>query len=168
MSVSKEFAQAVEAGNLLRVRIMLKDSLLLDPTLVMFGEREAYAKERLADLYDAHDGEELKLDEGDWNKDYLNQQMVNVVTNFSRERVELLKRMTRVIFRETADQVERERAEKKNNSHETIQKQVGAGTAVVGAAIAVAGICTSYTALTVGGVVVAAAGAAMLISSKRK
>ena len=41
-----------------------------------------------------HDGETLDYDTSSWTKDYLNQQMVAVVNNFSRERVDLLKRST--------------------------------------------------------------------------
>lgn len=96
--ISKEFAsavnKAVDSGKLLRVHIMLKDAILLDlGNPGIFNSREAYAKEKLPNLYDEHDGEELKLNKNDWSKDYFNQQMVILVTNFSKERVDLLRKM---------------------------------------------------------------------------
>jgi len=42
--VSPEFNSAVKTGNLLRVRIMLKDSLIVDPTFAQFNEMLAYAR----------------------------------------------------------------------------------------------------------------------------
>lgn len=50
-------------------------------------------------------------------------------------------------------------------SHIT-QKQIGVGVTAVGAVSAVAGICTSHAVLTIGGVIVAAAGIALIVSDK--
>ena len=38
MAITNEFTEAVQAGNKMRVRIMLKDSLLVDPTAAQFNE----------------------------------------------------------------------------------------------------------------------------------
>lgn len=43
MAVTSEFAEAIESKRMLRVRIMLKDLLLIDPTAAQFDEAEAYA-----------------------------------------------------------------------------------------------------------------------------
>lgn len=54
----------------------------------------------MKNLYDEHDGEKLKLDADSWNTDYMDSQMVKAVNNFSKERVDLLKRMVRYIYRD--------------------------------------------------------------------
>ena len=79
MKFTKEFTDAVEQKNRLRVRIMLKDAFLLDKTGDTFDKMEQYAAERVPELYEAHDEEILlKLPE-QWTIDYFNDQMVKVV-----------------------------------------------------------------------------------------
>ena len=80
MALSNAFHEAVNEGNVRLVRIMMKDSLLLDPTFSSFSEMERAAA-NLAGLYDS----------SKWNDDYMNKLMVEVVLNFSHERVDHLK-----------------------------------------------------------------------------
>ena len=55
----------------------------------------------MKNLYDEHDGEKLKLDADSWNTDYMDSQMVRAkFSNFSKERVDLLKRMVRYIYKD--------------------------------------------------------------------
>lgn len=89
MALTEEFIEAVGNGKKTRVRIMLKDIMLVDPSLKTFNEMLTYAEKNLSDLYDEHDGEELISDSTEWDEDYMNQQMVAVVTNFSKERIAL-------------------------------------------------------------------------------
>ena len=91
MAVSQEFQTALDDKDIGLVRIMLKDSLVLDPTFTEFGEMLRVAEKSLDSLYDEHDGEELINDSSQWDKDYMDTQMVKVIRNFSRERIELLK-----------------------------------------------------------------------------
>ena len=51
MKFTKEFTDAVEQKNRLRVRIMLKDAFLLDKTGDTFDKMEQYAAERMPELY---------------------------------------------------------------------------------------------------------------------
>ena len=165
MSITNEFMEAVQADKMMRVRIMLKDSLLVDPTAAQFDEMEHYATEKMGNIYTEHDGEVLNFDVSSWNKDYLNQQMVIVVNSFSKERIDLLKGMVRFLYKEKADKIRNEANKTQSQSHIT-RKQVGTGVTLAGAVLTVAGICTSHTALTIGGVVVGATGIAMIISDK--
>lgn len=91
MAVSQEFQTALDNKDIMTVRIMLKDSLVVDPTFTEFGEMLRLAEKSLDSLYDEHDGEELINDGSRWNKDYMDTQMVKVIRNFSKERIELLK-----------------------------------------------------------------------------
>lgn len=97
MSLTKDFMEAVEEGKVLRVRIMLKDSLLLDPTGRDFTEMLAYARARLPELLTPHDGEVFRPAE-EWSEDYLNDEMVKVLDNFSLERLEHLQQLVKKLY----------------------------------------------------------------------
>ena len=164
MAITNEFREAVESGKKTRVRIMLKDIMLVDPTMKEFDEMLDYAKSNMTNLFDEHDDEVLKYDRSDWNEAYLNNQMVAVVSNFSKERVELLRNMVRYIYR---DKVEKINASKQYQSTTNItQKQVGIGITAAGAVAAVAGICAHQGLLIAGGVVVAAVGVGLIVTDK--
>ncbi len=94
MALTNAFNEAVSSGNVRRVRIMMKNSLLTDPTFSEFTEMNNAAR-GLSGLYDAHDGRELNCDKGAWNDSYMNKLMVQVVDNFSHERVDHLKDVVR-------------------------------------------------------------------------
>ncbi|GAK43200.1 hypothetical protein ACTHPH_00870 [Paenibacillus pasadenensis] len=94
MAITNAFINAVEAGNVRSIRIMMKDSLLVDPTFAEFNQMEQYAR-NINGLYDEHDGRELKEDKTSWNDDYMNKLMVQVVGNFSHDRISRLKEIVR-------------------------------------------------------------------------
>jgi hypothetical protein len=75
---------------------MMEDSLLLDLTFLTFREMESAASS-LPGLYEPHDGQELKLDKQTWNDDYMNDLMVQVIINFSHERVQHLQEVIRYL-----------------------------------------------------------------------
>lgn len=164
MAVSQEFKDAVENRKLIRTRIMLKDSLLLDPTLVQFNEMEKYASSVLDNLYDPHDDTTLNFDVASWNETYLNEQMVEVVSNFSKERIGLLKSMVQHMYKEKTKKMTSNRQEEKSSA--LSRKQIGAGVAVAGTAVAIAGVCTSQGLLIAGGVTVAAVGVVLIVTDK--
>lgn len=86
------------------VRVCLADDLLVDPTGKGFDILEKYAMKNMKnydELYDEHDGRELKQDPNSWTIDYMNKEMVRAkISNFSKERVDLLKRMVRYIYKD--------------------------------------------------------------------
>ena len=96
MALTNAFYDAVNRRDVGLVRVMMKDSLLVDPTFSRFNEM-LNATKSLDGLYDEHDGRELKSDRTEWNDDYMNMLMVQVVGNFSRERLEHLKQVVRYL-----------------------------------------------------------------------
>lgn len=94
MAITDTFRKAVAAGDITSLRIMMKDSLLVDPTFAEFEEMDSAARS-VSGLFDPHDGRELNCAEASWNDDYMNKLMVQVVGNFSRERLEHLKNVVR-------------------------------------------------------------------------
>ncbi len=165
MAITSEFMEAVNSGKRTRIRIMLKDIMLVDPTMAQFDEMLHFAVSKMTDLYDEHDDEVLKYDHSEWNEIYLNNQMVVVVSNFSKERVELLRNMVKFIYKDKAEKLRTSTTTTGQDFHIT-RKQVGAGVTAVGAVTAVAGICTHSGLLIAGGVVVAAVGVGMIITDK--
>jgi len=96
MTVAESINTAISNGDLKGIRIMMKDSLLVDPTFNEFKEMNRLAQS-VCELYEEHDGREINDDESAWNDDYMNKLMVQVVGNFSHERVDHLKEVVRYL-----------------------------------------------------------------------
>lgn len=102
MAIPNAFREAVKSDNVRGMRIMLKNSLLVDPSFKEFDEMEQLLMSQNINIYDIHDGSELLSDESVWNDNYMNGLMVDVIWNFSRERVEHLKKVVRKLHPATA------------------------------------------------------------------
>lgn len=96
MAVTKTFKEAVKSNSVLDVRIMMKDSLITEPTFTLFGEMEKIASV-MEGLYDEYDGKSFQLDKSTWDDNYMNKLMVQVVGNFSHERLDHLKEVVRYL-----------------------------------------------------------------------
>ena len=94
MTITGAFRRAVSMGDLRGIRIMMKDSLLVDLTFEEFKEMDDIAR-GVSGLYEAHDGRDLDDNTSAWNDNYMNKLMVQVVGNFSERRVEHLKKVVR-------------------------------------------------------------------------
>ena len=130
MAVTEDFKQAIFNKEIRRVRIMMKDSLLLDPSFKDFEEREKLAKDVIG-LYDEHDGAELDYDKSNWTNEYMDKLMVQVVGNFSHERIDHLKQVVRYLIpdydkKPINKEVEKSNINKSNNAqneHTSYQRQ---------------------------------------------
>lgn len=89
MALTNAFQEAVSEGNVRKIRIMLKDSLLVDPSFERFREMERAAAS-VEGLYDAHDGRAFVKNPEEWDDSYMDKIMVQVVGNFSHERIKHL------------------------------------------------------------------------------
>lgn len=96
MAITDAFRKAVAEGNIRSIRIMMEDSLLVDPTFAEFDEMESLTR-NIGELYDSHDKRNFELDKSAWNDDYMNKLMVQVVGNFSPERIKHLKDVVRYL-----------------------------------------------------------------------
>lgn len=165
MAITQEFIEAVNNKDIRMVRIMLKDSLVVDPTFVEFNKMSTLAEGNIVNLYDEHDGEILKSKAIEWNKDYMDKQMVQVVYNFSRERINLLKDICKYIYRQRASRIERER-KTYNTKIQISQKQVGAGLVVGSAVATVVGISIAKPVIIATGIGAAVVGGLLIIKDK--
>ncbi|SDV99347.1 hypothetical protein SAMN04487759_10180 [Kandleria vitulina] len=98
MAISSEFAQAVREKNNLRVRIMLKDSLLIDKSFRLFEEMQAYALAHGVNPW-ADAGIPLEKTEKPWTEDTMNYELTALVNDFTKEHVSYLKEIIRDIYK---------------------------------------------------------------------
>lgn len=166
MALSADFMKAVDSHDILMARIMLKDSMLVDLTLNQFKERLAYAESKMSDLYDEHDGEPFSNNIAEWNKDMLDEQMVKVVTNFSKERVAFLQKLVRTVYAQKAERADRVEFVATHKSSSVGPKEIGVGVAACGVVAAVVGIAASQPVIVAAGVVGMVAGGVVIIANK--
>jgi len=114
--ISPEFNSAVKAGNLLRARIMLKDSLIVDPTFAQFNEMLAYARVELPALLESYDDGILEDDRSKWDKDVMNTELVEIVNNFSQTRIDHLKRVIRIVLTDKISSTKTEKLQQPGQS----------------------------------------------------
>ena len=72
--------------------------MTLDPTFKLFDISIKYAESKMNNLYDKHDGEKLSSDSSEWDIDYMNGQMVTLIGNFSKERINHLRKVHKHIY----------------------------------------------------------------------
>lgn len=88
MALTREFVEAVSQRNMLRVKIMLKDSLLVDTTFNQFNEMARYAESKLPNLWVSDDEDDEDFSQ---SPEELNNILVGLINNFSRKRIKYLK-----------------------------------------------------------------------------
>lgn len=107
--LSQEFKSAVAANNILRTRIMLKDSLVVDPTFRQANEMLAFAKQAMPGLFVPFDGGALESDPEKWDLELMNLELVQLVGNFSETR---LLHVKKVISKVMAVEIQRAKVQK--------------------------------------------------------
>ena len=95
MALTREFEEAVSQGNLLRVKIMLKDSLLVDRSFDQFNEMLSYAEPRLSGIWASDDEDDDVFSQ---SPEELNVIMAGLVNCFSKRRVTHLKEMINKLY----------------------------------------------------------------------
>lgn len=123
--LSPDYITAIKSGALLRARIMLKDSLIVDPTFAQFDKMLAYARREMPDLLVPYDDEILESDRSKWNTDLMNTELVDIVNNFSDVRIDHLKEVIRVVL---ADNIKRASKASEPTSNQPRRKTQACGT----------------------------------------
>jgi hypothetical protein len=86
---------AVSQGNSLKVKIMMKDSLLVDTSFNQFNEMLSYAEYKINGLWISDDEDEEYFSESPYE---LNPILAGLVNNFSKRRVNHLKKMIKSMY----------------------------------------------------------------------
>lgn len=188
MAITQSFYNAVNEKDIKTIRIMMKDSLLSDPSFELFEQMREVAK-NVEGLFDDHDGTILIEDTEQWNERLLSKLMVQLVNNFSEERIGHLKKMVTFMEPEApakkenttqyvcndeklSDYQRKKKEDKVNGRYIAVGTGAGAGAGVLAGAIiagvsGLSGLAATGTILGVG-IAGAAAGAgiAYKLSSK--
>lgn len=69
------FLIAIQNKDIRLIRIMMKDSMLVDPTFNEFNRMTQRVKD-IPGMYDDHDGREFENDKSKWDDDYVAREMV--------------------------------------------------------------------------------------------
>lgn len=121
--LSEEFKSAVSSKNLLRVRIMLKDSLIIDPSFKLFDEMLYFSQSNgLQELVVAFDGESLEDNPSKWDKDLMDLEMVQIINNFSKERIEHLKKIVSKVYENKIQNMNKENLNRNSASNQNYPK----------------------------------------------
>ncbi|WP_060665664.1 hypothetical protein [Bacillus sp. CHD6a] len=95
--LSNKFKEAVMAQDITRVRLMMKDSLTMDLTFRQFQEMLDFAVSRIPGLIEVHDGTTFE-GKSSWNKDYASDLKVDLIDNFSSQRIAHIKDVQRFVY----------------------------------------------------------------------
>lgn len=84
--ISKEFQENIESGDVMLVRCVLSNDLIIDRTFKKFNEEFEAARKKM-DLLEPYDKEPFETDSEKWDMEYLSHQKVALIENFSEERI---------------------------------------------------------------------------------
>ena len=122
MSVSAEFMDIVAQGDKNAVRTSLANYMILDKSYKLFDESFSYASSKM-DIVDEHDGQELTSDREKWTKEYLSEPLVDVVINFSKERISHIKQVIPVALKDSCSPSENKPVQTNYSSSRTGRKR---------------------------------------------
>lgn len=168
MNLSQEFISAVEENNLIKVKVMIKDSLVIDPTFQEVDEYIKYASKNIPDLFNNQDDEVFIQDSSKWDKEYMNSQLNKLMYNFSKERINHIKDICKKIYSERRVKIEENRSNEGNNVRIVGTEKIAVGTSLVGVATIAAGVICSKSILTVGGAALLIGGGVAYINEVSK
>ena len=99
-NLTNAFFKAVDEKDIRKLRIMMKDSLLVDLSFKQFNEMSKYVK-HIEGMYDEHDDKECPFEEdkSKWDKNYMDKQMAQLFRgNFSKKRIEHIKKVITYVY----------------------------------------------------------------------
>lgn len=101
--MKKEFIDAIESNDIVTVRLIISNELLLNTKGDTYREMKEYAEANVPDLYEAHDGEQLDIDDANLSVDLLVQLKNDLDSNFSRERIAVYERVAEIVLRDRVE-----------------------------------------------------------------
>jgi hypothetical protein len=99
-TMTPKIEELIKEKDVLALKIALKNRITLDPSFKEFDALNKYIKKHGIELYEKHDGKAFEEDSSKWDKDYMNTELVRLVTNFSVERVNQLRKVVKVVYKD--------------------------------------------------------------------
>lgn len=87
MTITNTFREAVRSKNIKLIRVMMKNSMLQDTSMSEFNAMKKEADHLYDRLYDSYDGKTFEVNREKWNESYLDRLCVDLLRNFSKERI---------------------------------------------------------------------------------
>ena len=98
MKFTSEYYNAVMSKDVLLVRIMLKDSLLIDKSFRQFDEMSRLAEKNGVDFWEIKPEKFQMLPQSEWNLDLMNLELTMLVSDFTKERAAYCKKIIRKVY----------------------------------------------------------------------
>ncbi len=105
------FVDQVEKNDLTNVRLSLSNELMRHPNGESFYEMLSFARDKLPNLFEEHDGKSYSKNEEDWNQDLFFSVRNDLDRNFSKERLELYIKMSRIVRKEKIERLKKKEDE---------------------------------------------------------
>lgn len=164
--ITDVFKKAVEDKNIQRVRMLLKNSLTTDLTFNQFQEMLDYCIHRLPEIIEKHDGERFDMNKTNWNKTYASNLKVDLMDNFSIERIAHIKEVQKYVYKDKI--LENQQNKQKSTNHQNSRPSTGTHTSSeqlgsiiaalgIGAATLVFSVIKGYSIVTIASTTTAAA-----------
>lgn len=111
MEISNKFKDAVREKDIVKIRVMLKNGLLIDTTFRVFESMKLYAESQNVNFWAVPQQPVNKKIESSWSKSLLDEELAILIRDFTEERLEYVKLLIRYLY--AAEQI----AETKNISN---------------------------------------------------
>lgn len=175
MTLSSEFSKAVNERNINGIRTQIYTSFTVSPKSNEGEEMVKYAEKNIGNaLYKEQDNQKLDLNVANWTEEYYKQLLKDLMFNFSRERMNLLRKVRNHLFAGKNVNSNRSKASEGNNTskysvrfqkttnnrnNSINYKQTGMVVAGVGGVLLLSGlVAKSFVVGAVGGAVLVAGG----------
>lgn len=177
--MKQEYIDAVNAGNVGKVRIALSNELLLDPRGKTFGEMLTFAKDKLPDLFEENkEADYDAIPKEKWDEDYLFKVKNDLDSNFSIEKLALYQAVIESVGKDKAERIEAEEQRRANTRRsaqdaratqkKTVVKPIPVTVTTGGAILTIVGICVGKALLTILGGAVMVGGVLLFLNDNRK
>ncbi len=128
VTITDKFKQEVEKKNIRYLRIVLKDTFMVDPTGKSSNVLLKYIQDKNVNIFDSEDkGKNAKYisnNRDDWNKDYFNGLCVRFVTYCSKSMYNHLSDVTKFIYKDFLEGKPRQQKNNDNNQQVTPKKDI--------------------------------------------
>ena len=175
MMLSSEFLKAISERNINGVRTQIYTSFTVSPKSNEGEEMVKYAEENIGNaLYKEQDNQKLDLNVANWTEEYYKQLLKDLMFNFSRERMNLLRKVRKhLLAGKTVNSDNRSKINNGNTNRSSVRfqkttnnrsnsinyKQTGMVVAGVGGVLLLSGlVAKSFVVGAVGGAVLVAGG----------
>lgn len=98
MAISSEFAKTVQEKNVLRTRIMLKDSLLVDKSFSKYKELLTYAEAQGVEVWMTQE-DPIEPAKKPWTLDLMNYELTALVNDFTKAHVQYVQKIITEVYK---------------------------------------------------------------------